>query len=80
MICNILKSFVSFSIEIIVNNSDKIELPLITTFLYNYLYLAMDIKTSKYLSNELYIFDFMNFELLYLNLIIVLIQILFLNV
>lgn len=59
VICNILKSFISFSLEVIVNNQEKIDSSIITVFLNDYLYSALELKTPPNLSYELYIFSLM---------------------
>ena len=59
VICNILKSFISFSLEVIVNNQEKIDASIITVFLNDYLYSALELKTPPNLSYELYIFSLM---------------------
>ena len=60
VICIILKALISFSLEVIINNKDKItEIAPIVTLLKNYLYTGLDLKTPKLLTNELYIFSLM---------------------
>ena len=59
IISNILKSFISFSLEIIINNPDKIDAPIISNFLIDYLYASLDLEVIPNLSNELYIFGLM---------------------
>ena len=57
--CNILKSFISFSLEIIINNQDKIDFSIVCELLKDYLYTSLDLKIPPNLSNELYIFGLM---------------------
>ena len=58
--CIILKAFISLSLEIIINNKDKIpEISLVIMLLKDYLFTGLDLKTSKLLTNELYIFGLM---------------------
>ena len=59
VISSILKSFISFSLEIIINNQDKIDTAIVSSLLYDYLYSALEIKTPSNLSYELYIFSIM---------------------
>ena len=59
VLCNILKSFISFSLEIIINNQDKIDASIVSVFLNDYAYLSLELKTPPNLSYELYIFAFM---------------------
>ena len=58
--CIFLKAFISFSLEIIINNKEKIvELGHVNNLLKDYLYTGLDLKTSQLLTNELYIFGLM---------------------
>ena len=59
ILTSILKSFIAFSLEIIINNQDKIDTPIVSTFLSDYLYTSLDLELSSNLSNELYIFSLM---------------------
>ena len=58
--CIILKAFISFSLEIIINNKEKIiEINPVINLLKDYLYTSLDLKTPQLLTNELYIFGLM---------------------
>ena len=58
--CIILKAFISFSLEIIINNKEKIvDMALISNLIVDYLYTGLDLKTPHLLTNELYIFGLM---------------------
>ena len=59
ILSSILKSFISFSLEIIVNNQDKIDFSIVSFLLNDYLYTALELQISPNLSNELYIFSLM---------------------
>ena len=59
VISNILKSFISFSLEIIINNQDKIDIPIVNIILNDYLYAGLELKIPQNLSYELYIFSLM---------------------
>ena len=45
VLCNILKSFISFSLEIIINNQDKIDASIVSVFLNDYAYLSLELIT-----------------------------------
>jgi hypothetical protein len=58
--CIILKAFISFSLEIIINNKEKIvDMALVSNLIGDYLYTGLDLKTPHLLTNELYIFGLM---------------------
>ena len=58
--CIILKAFISFSLEIIINNKEKIvDMALVSNLMVDYLYTGLDLKTPHLLTNELYIFGLM---------------------
>ena len=58
--CIILKAFISLSLEIIINNKDKIvDISVVVTLLKDYLFTGLDLKTPQLLTNELYIFGLM---------------------
>ena len=59
ILSSILKSFISFSLEIIINNPDKIDFSIVSFLLSDYLYSALELKIPPNLSNELYIFSLM---------------------
>ena len=59
ILSSILKSFISFSLEIIINNQDKIDVPIVNILLNDYLYAGLELKTPPNLSYELYIFSLM---------------------
>ena len=57
VICIILKAFISLSLEIIINNKDKInDISIVINLLKDYLYTGFELKTPQLLTNELYIF------------------------
>ena len=57
VICIILKAFISLSLEIIINNKDKInDISVVINLLKDYLYTGFELKTPQLLTNELYIF------------------------
>ena len=60
ILSSILKSFISFSLEIIVNNQDKIDFSIVSFLLNDYLYTALELQIPPNLSNELYIFSLMS--------------------
>ena len=60
VICIICKAFISLSLEIIINNKDKLtDISPVTTLLKDYLYTGLELKTPQLLTNELYIFGLM---------------------
>ena len=60
VICIICKAFISLSLEIIINNKDKLtDISPVTTLLKDYLYAGLELKTPQLLTNELYIFGLM---------------------
>ena len=59
ILCSILKSFISFSLEIIINNQEKVDNKTISMLLNDYLYSGLELKIPANLSNELYIFSLM---------------------
>ena len=60
VICIICKAFISLSLEIIINNKDKLtDISPVTTLLKDYLYTGLELKTPQLVTNELYIFGLM---------------------
>ena len=60
VICIILKAIISLSLEIIINNKDKIvDVSIVINFLKDYLNIGLGLKTPQLLTNELYIFSLM---------------------
>ncbi len=60
VICIICKAFISLSLEIIINNKDKLtDISPVTTLLKDYLHTGLELKTPQLLTNELYIFGLM---------------------
>ena len=58
--CIILKAFVSLSLEVIINNKDKIvDMNPVQNLLRDYVYIGLELKTPHLLTNELYIFGLM---------------------
>ena len=59
ILSSILKSFISFSLEIIINFQEKVDNQTISMLLNDYLYSGLELKIPANLSNELYIFSLM---------------------
>ena len=59
ILSSILKSFISFSLEIIINNQEKVDFQIVSILLNDYLFSGLDLNIPENLSNELYIFSLM---------------------
>ena len=60
VICIILKALISLSLEIIINNKDKMtDINVVNTLLKDYLFTGLELKTPQLLTNELNIFGLM---------------------
>ena len=60
VICIILKAYIALSLEIIINNKDKItDISVVNNLLKDYLFTGLELKTPQLLTNELYIFGLM---------------------